>query len=357
MAVIGAGPAGSVCACSALATSDRIRVALIERERFPRDKSCGDAVRSDAASALRELGLGAVFDGRPEIRRLRTTYPPRFGYLGKIANWNGYGYYIVERKVFDHRLFDGAMDQGVRGYLGYKLTNAEFDESSELWNLELKAQRGTNIEIRCRVLVGADGTGSRVRRLAGLRLNEDRHTAVGLRAYAQAEGLDDEAIRIDWLENLVPGYGWTFPLAHGKVNIGVGIDKRDFKRSGTGLESYLDEYVRYLSSQGVAIRNLGDLKAHPLPLASQAPPLVPHRRMALVGDAAAMIDPFTGEGIHYGIWAGRLLGSIVGEWVNRGGDLQAGLERYAKTYAEQFGESVNMSQWMREMIQFYKYFG
>ena len=206
------------------------------------------------------------------------------------------------------------------------------------------------------MLVGADGAGSRVRRLAGLRHNEDEHTAVGLRAYAQAEGLGDEAIRVDWLESLIPGYGWTFPLAHGKVNIGVGIDKRDFKRKGTGLESYLDEYVRYLSSQGVAIRNLGDIKVHPLPLASETLPLVPKRQMALVGDAAAMIDPFTGEGIHYGIWAGRALGRIVGRCVNAG-DVQAGLERWEKAYVEQFGKDMEGAQSLRAMLRFHAFFG
>ena len=359
MAVVGAGPAGSVCACSALATSDRMRVALIDKERFPRDKSCGDLVRSDAVSELRELGLGAIFDGRPLITDMQATFPgSRLAFLEKVIRSNDeYAYYIVERMVFDHHLFEGAKERGARDYTGYKLLGAEFDDSAELWTLELQSGRGAVVEIRCRVLVGADGAGSRVRRLAGLQLNGKRHTSVALRAYAQAEGLPEETIRIDLLQSLMPGFGWVFPLANGKVNIGAGTGRLEFKRSGTSLESHLDEYVRYLSSQGVAIRNLGDIKAHPLPLASQTPPLVPKPQMALVGDAASMIDPFSGEGIHYGIWAGRLLGRIVGEWVNRVGDLQAGLERYAMAYAEQFGEIVKRSRRLREMIQFYSYFG
>ena len=65
MAVVGAGPAGSVCACSALAASEGIRVALIDRETFPRDKSCGRRESGpDAVSVLRELGLDDVFEGR-----------------------------------------------------------------------------------------------------------------------------------------------------------------------------------------------------------------------------------------------------------------------------------------------------
>ena len=359
MAIVGAGPAGSVCACSALTTSDRMRVALIDREKFPRDKSCGDLVRSDGAAVLKELGLGAVFDGRPPIEDVRAKSPSaKYAYMDKLAEWfNGCDDdFVVERMVFDNHLFEGAKERGARDFTGYKFTGAEFDDSTELWTLELQSSRGAVVEIRCRVLVGADGAGSRVRRLAGLRRNDEEHIGVGLRAYAHVKGLPKQTLRIDWLESLMPGCGWVFPLADGKVNIGVGIGRQEFKRRGISLEQHLDEYVHYLSSQDVAIRNLDDIKAHPLPLASQIPPLVPKRQMALIGDAASMIDPFSGEGIHYGVWAGRLLGHIVGEWVNRGGDLQAGLERYEKEFAEQFGEILKVAQSVRELAQFNKYF-
>ena len=355
MAIVGAGPAGSVCAYSALARSERIRVALIDREIFPRDKSCGDAIRGDAASALKELGLGAVFDGMPEIRHLRCTYPQKFGYLEKLFNLNEHTYYVIERRVFDNYLFNAAIKRGARDYTGYKLTDAEFDESGGLWNLTLKKRSGASVERWCRTLVGADGAGSRVRRLAGLELNENKHLSLGLRAYGQADGLAEGVMRVDFLESLIPGYGWTFPLLEGKVNIGVGINKDNYRRDGTGLESCLDEYVRYLWSEGVAIKNLGDIKSHPLPLASQSPPLVPSRHVALIGDAAAMIDPFTGEGIHFGIWAGRALGEIVGQCMHER-EIQTGLERFAKTYVEQFGQIMESSQSLRVMLRFHKLF-
>ena len=360
MAVVGAGPAGSVCAYSALATSRRMRVALIDRERFPRDKSCGDAIRSDAMSGLRELGLGAIFDGRPLITNLhQTDRDARYANLAKLFTANDeFAYCIVERTLFDHHLFKGAQERGAQAFTGYMLRSAEFDEGAGLWTLDLQDEDSGVVNVRCRMLVGADGAGSRVRRLAGLRRNGEAHTAVALRAYATAEGLPKGTLRLDYLEKMLPGYGWVFPLLDGKVNIGVGMRRREFKRSGIGLESRLEEYVRYLSGEGVAIRNLGDIKAHPLPLASQTPPLVPKRQMALVGDAASMVDPIFGEGIHYGIWAARRLGHVVGECVNRGeeGDLEAGLESYARAYTEQFGETMKQLQSVRDLILFRKFF-
>ena len=96
---------------------------------------------------------------------------------------------------------------------------------------------------------------------------------------------------------------------------------------------------------------MGDIKSHPLPVGSQVLPLVPSGQVALIGDAAAMIDPLTGEGIHFGIWAGRALGVIVAEGL-REGDVQTGLERFATAYAEQFGGSMEAGQRLREILRF-----
>ena len=357
MAVVGAGPAGSMCACSALAASKEIRVALIDRETFPRDKSCGDAVRTDTRPALSELGLDDVFEGRPAIGRYCVTFPPKFRYLERVLKPQQYAYYIVERKLFDNALYEAAVQRGAHDFTGYRLTDAAFDESTGFWTLTLKPRAGPDVTVRSTVLVGADGAGSRVRRLVEGegRLNGDEHIDVGLRAYAQAEGLDEGAIRIDYLESLIPGYGWTFPLKDGKVNIGVVLDIRDYKGAGKSLEFHLDDYIQYLAGEGVRIRNLDDRKSHPLPLGSQVVPLVPQRQVALIGDAAAMIDPFTGEGIHLGIWAGHVLGRIVAEGL-REGDLQTGMERFAAAYAEKFGRIMEGSQSLRVLLRFQRFF-
>ena len=121
--------------------------------------------------------------------------------------------------------------------------------------------------------------------------------------------------------------------------------------------SYLEEYVRYLDDDGLAIRNPESIGTHPLPLGSQPLQLVPAERMALVGDAAAMINPFTGEGIHYGIWAGRTLGRTVGECASRSGSPQAALKSYERAYAERFGETMKRYHSLRNWVRFQKHFG
>ena len=274
---------------------------------------------------------------------------------GEVDPMDEIGYYIVERKVFDYHLYEAAITQGAHDYTGYKLIDAKFDESGKFWNLILQEGSGACAEIQSRTLIGADGSGSRVRRLAGLELNGQQHKAVALRAYARTEEVAENTMRIDWIESLIPGYGWVFPLGGGRVNIGVGLDARDYKRYGRSLVSYLDEYVQYLSGHGVAIQDLGDIKSHSLPLASMSPPLAPRQHVALIGDAAAMINPFTGEGIHYGIWAGRFLGNAIGQSVNQEKREQAALESYARAYMERFDEAMEQYEGLRKWVRFQKF--
>ena len=295
------------------------------------------------------------------IRQVAYTSPDHFKWLeipladGKIESVDDVGYYIVERKIFDQHLYEAAIAQGAQDYAGCKLINAEFDESGKFWNLVLQKQSGEGVEIQAQTLVGADGAGSRVRRIVGLELNEQRHRAVALRAYAQTGDLAGRAMRVDWIYSLLPYYGWVFPLTGDKVNIGIILEARDYKSRGRSLGSYLEEYISYLSDHDVAINGLGDIKAHSLPLASAAVPLVPKQHAALIGDAAAMINPFTGEGIHYGVWAGHSLGTAVGENINQGKSVQATLEGYARMYAERFDEAMRKYEDLRRWVRFQRF--
>lgn len=358
VAVIGAGPAGSVCAYSALTSCEQMRVALIDQDNFPRNKPCGDAVRDDAVSVLTELNLGALFEGRSKIRHLQPTFPSKFSYLGKLFELNKHSYYIIEREALDYYLYKAALRRRASDYSGHRLVDAEFDESGKSWKLILTKRSGKTVKINCKTLVGADGAGSKIRRLVELEPQEDEHISLGIRAYAQVDCPGKTIMRFDYLESLIPGYGWTFPLTEGKVNIGIIIGKPDFKRTGRCLESYLDEYVLYLRSEGVEVNNLENIKAHPLPLRSRPVPLVPKRQVALIGDAAAMIDPLSGEGIHYGVWAGRTLGHIIGQCMKQdnGQNLEDGLQSYAEAYTQQFGKIMEFSESLRVGARFYKFF-
>ncbi len=355
LAIVGAGPAGSICACSALADDRNIRVALIDREEFPRDKSCGDAVASSAASVLQKIGLESVLVGRCRISRVNASFPANFQHLGNLIEFDRETYFVIERKVFDNSLYEAALDFGARAFTGHSLTDAVFDESEQLWHIITKKKSSDEAVFKARVLVGSDGAGSRVRRIAGVKKNCDKHTLVGMRAYAKAEGLESDALRIDYPPHLMPGYGWVFPLQGQNINIGVCLGVQDYRQFSRSLENHLNDYLRFLTDAGLRIHHLELRKTAPLPLASPCVAPVPGKQVALIGDAASMIDPFSGEGIHYAIWAGYTLGYCISRGL-REDNIQTELEMFAVKFANEFAELLQKSDKFRLLLRFQRIF-
>ncbi len=350
LAVVGAGPAGSICACSVLAENNA-NVALFDRETFPRDKSCGDAIHSDTFDVMENLGLADIFNDRPLIEKIDFNFPHKFKYLEKLLDPYGGQFYIVERKTFDNSLYDAAMTRGANDFTGCAVSDATYDAANGLWTISYTSAAGTDTNLQTRVLVGADGASSRVRRAAGLAFNGDKHLAVGIRAYAEVEGLKDSVLRIDYSDRFMPGYGWAFPITTNKYNIGVVLDQRDYKASRTKMEEHLQEYIEALSMNGAKFHNVDDFKAYPLPLADNAIPLVPGKGIALIGDAAAMIDPFTGEGIQFGICAGYALGKAIAKGLQYE-NLQKNLEDFVTRFKEKFSPVMYNSQQLRTTLRY-----
>ena len=155
-------------------------------------------------------------------------------------------------------------------------------------------------EIAARAVVGADGVNGVVRRSIGLPANPPGAMAVALRAYAATpRGHEDEQYMImsgrGW-----PAYAWSFPIGDGTANVGYGMVLEDGSTSRTRLE---DELHRLLPELG----EVWDARAHRLPLSTWRP-RQPDGRVVLAGDAASLINPFTGEGISYAVRSGSVAG-------------------------------------------------
>lgn len=290
LVVVGAGPAGSAAALSALRVRPSAQVLLLDRARFPRDKACGDGIAPHALDVLADLGLpGLVDDFRP-VSRLHLGLqggPVVAADMRRPAR-------VVPRAVLDDRIRAGALAAGAVPGTRVVRTVATQDDHVVL-----------DGDLRARVVVAADGAGSSVRRALGLPSNQGAHLGLALRGYAPVRGDLAHEQRIVFAAGDRPAYAWSFPVGDGRANVGYG----EVLRGGAPLRratllARLDELLPGATADGTGWRG------HHLPLSSRRPHQ-PDGRVLLVGDAASLINPLTGEGLYYAVLSGACAGAAA----------------------------------------------
>ncbi|HEY2792035.1 MAG TPA: geranylgeranyl reductase family protein [Micromonosporaceae bacterium] len=287
VAIVGAGPAGSSAAIAARRRG--ARVLLMDKAAFPRDKTCGDGIPTHALDMLRDLGVTGIEDGYPPVPSLHLVGPNGASAVRRLAQPD----YTIPRTVFDARLVDAAVSAGATLTQHTVRTLEERDNDVVIDGI-----------ISAKMVIGADGAYSLVRRTLGQPSNPDGAMAIAIRGYAPAvdPGVQEiiTAPAARW-----PAYAWNFPIGDGRANIGYGEVLRGDPLSRAHLLNQLEELLPHVDT-----RNATALRAHHLPLSTHRP--IPGRgRMLLSGDALSMINPFSGEGIFYAIVSGALAGAAA----------------------------------------------
>ncbi|MEN3357870.1 MAG: hypothetical protein V7637_1852, partial [Mycobacteriales bacterium] len=205
LVVVGGGPAGSAAALRARQLRPEARVLLLDRAEFPRDKSCGDGIAAHGRDELALLGLPDVIADYRPVDRLRVISPGGNSVAAQAARPN----HVVPRRVFDARLVSAAVDRGVEVRQHKVRQLAQHDGRVVL--------DGT---ITARVVLGADGASSVIRRQLGMPATKDKHTALAIRGYADVPPDDDHAQFIAMQATGWPAYAWSFPIGDGTANVG-----------------------------------------------------------------------------------------------------------------------------------------
>jgi geranylgeranyl reductase family protein len=295
VAVVGAGPAGSAAALRALQLRPDARVLLVDAAEFPRDKTCGDGIAASALDLVEALGVPGVSRLGPPVPRMRLRSPGGQVVERTCARPNR----VVPRTVFDAELVAAAVARGAR-LLRHRVRR-----------LDVRPDRVVlDGAVAARVVIGADGANSTVRRLLRAPVAPPSATAVAVRGYAPT-AVDPDTLVIEFARGSYPAYAWSFPLPGGGANVGFGV----FDKRGGGSRAELVGALRALLPGHEP--DPASVRGHHLPL-STAPRHHPDGRVLLAGDAAALVNPLTGEGIFdalaSGVLAGRaaLLGAAAG---------------------------------------------
>src|SRR5262245_23897537 len=304
--VVGAGPAGT--AASVTARRLGFDVLVVDKARFPRDKTCGDGLTTGALRGLAALGVDVrrlpsyasvseVVLVSPSGREVLLPMPPDGEFAG-----------VVPRVELDAALVHRARDEGavVDDGVAVLQIHAHTDEVV----VELDDGRAVSADW----LVAADGHYSPVRRmLDGVRMPADLGTWHAFRQYFR--NVDETRLWVLFDGDLLPGYAWVFPLRGGRANVGFGVlrDAQNGERSGKRIASQWRDVVTHpklreiLGAQAVPD---GPARAWPIPAAFDTANLA-HGRVLFAGDAANVVDPMTGEGIAQAIDTGVLAARAI----------------------------------------------
>lgn len=298
--VVGAGPAGAAAAAE-LGRAGR-RVVVVDRARFPRDKTCGDGLTAGALRHLDELGLDPadVPSWRP-VHDAEVTSPSGRTVQLPLPGGDGVWAVVARRHELDAALVDLARRAGAEVREGVALTGV--DQLGD--RVAVTLADGGRLEARW--LVGADGMWSPTRRALGVSVPGYRGEWHAFRQYvtdvAPAAG---DRLHVWFEPDLLPGYVWSFPLADGSANIGLALRRGGSWQVGAMAELWPEVLARphIRAVLGPHHRPEGPHRAWPIP-ARIGHVVLSAGRALWVGDAAAAADPMTGEGIGQALATGR----------------------------------------------------
>jgi len=284
-----------------------VRVAVIERAIFPREKVCGDFIEPAGLRILQRMGVREAMQAASHspITSTRIYFGPRIGFRGTIPYYQAehalppHGV-VLPRHVLDLQLLEHARAASAEIYTGCTASRIRREDG---WIHVSARSKESELSFRSRLIVGADGAESTVARAFNLESTDRAHISIAQRAYVEGVSVQEGEATVWFDEDIVPGYGWLFPMAGGRANIGIGTLSETCSRHGHSVPKAFVTAIERLK-----IRHPGCAR---IKLTSK--PIGGVVKMyggvgpnyfdggVLIGDAGSFADPMTGEGITQGM--------------------------------------------------------
>jgi menaquinone-9 beta-reductase len=364
--IAGAGPAGSSTAY--YLARQGVSVLVLDKAEFPREKICGDGIAPRAVRNLYRMGLQERLDGQ-----FNKFHGFRFAGAGRsmvetmippTPRFPDHGY-IIRRIDLDRILLDYARENGAAIWQNCKVAGP-IVEGGRVVGVSA-VRDGKPVEVRAPVTVGADGPHSTLGKKMDLLVNDPLYLGISIRQYF--EGVENIG---DYLEvypdkAVSPGSGWVFPVSRdGIANVGVGAMLYHMQRDKIDLFKFFDTLINDTPFVAPKMRNARPIS--PLRGALLRVGLggskVECPGMILVGDAASMTNPVSGEGITYALETGEMAARHILDSRFAGGGLHIDpvedsfREKLVERYQHYFNHGIMSIKWgnrtsfMRPMLAF-----
>lgn len=306
--IVGAGPAG--CTAAFQLQQQGLKIAVLEKYSFPRDKICGDCLSPDIFNQfqLMDAQLANEFlklPSKQDARGVRIFAPnSKFTDIQFHKSRTSQAKAFVSKRMdFDNFYFNQIKDlPGIDVFENHQVLKINPIENGVF----LETKEGN---FQAKIVLGADGANSVVsRQLSEIKMDKDHHCA-GVRQYFEGvEGVEHLNIELHFYKDLFPGYFWIFSLPNNQVNVGLGMLSNEVSQRKINLKETLSEVVKnhpIISKRFKNAKALDSVQGFGLPLGSRKVNCSGDNFL-LLGDAAHLIDPFSGEGIGNAIRSGRI---------------------------------------------------
>lgn len=312
--IAGAGPAG--CAAAYRLSGNGLKIALIDKETFPRDKICGDALGADVTKQFHMISESLtekldIFREKIPSNGVR-FFTPKHQKLDiqftKPKDIFGGGF-VAKRIDFDNFFFtETAKLPDVTVFQDQKIISVDNNEDTIIL-------QSATIRFEAKIALGADGAHSILNKRLTQNKVEKNHYCAGVRQYfSNVKGFHPENhIELHFYKEILPGYLWVFPLANNQANVGLGMLSSAVSKRQINLKKEMANLLETIPSLKERFQDavpLTEIEGYGLPVGSVKRTLSGNRFL-LLGDAAGLIDPFTGEGIANAIRSGRVAASHV----------------------------------------------